>query len=47
MFMNFKTLINSMFLVSPSASPCVLPGPSKPMEPQDHLHFCGPKMALP
>lgn len=45
--MNFKTLINSMFLVLPSASSCLLPGPSKPMEPQVHLHFCGPKMALP
>ena len=45
--MNFKILINRVFLVSPSASPCLLPGPSKPMQPQNHLHFCGPKMALP
>lgn len=45
--MSFKILISSRFLVSPSASPCLPPGPSKPMEPQNHLHFCGPQMALP
>lgn len=45
--MNFKILITRVFLVSPSASPCLLPGPSKPMQPQNHLHFYGPQMALP